>query len=217
MTNCLLFDCDGTLVDSERLCCVGLVDSLKELRVTLDPDELVLRFRGWKLAKILDHLQSEHSVVLPEGFVAAYRKRVSELFEDELKPVQDIESVLDQLDYPKAVVSSGPREKIEQALRICNLSKYFQGNIYSSYEIGAWKPDPRVYEFAAQRMGYPSAECSVVEDGLVGVEAGVKAGMRTYFYNTHHEPCDWPEVVSFKSMTELPTLIAHKNGVFPVK
>lgn len=209
MTNCLLFDCDGTLVDSERLCNVGLVVSFKELGVTLDADELVLRFRGWKLAKILELLQGEHSVVLPDGFIAAYRERVSELFENELKPVQDIENALDQLDYPKAVVSSGPREKIEQALRVCKLSKYFQRNIYSSYEIGAWKPDPRVYEFAARNMGYHPTQCSVIDDGLVGVEAGVKAGMRTYFYNTHHDQCDWPGVVSFKSMAELPKLIAQ--------
>jgi len=205
---CLLFDCDGTLVDSEHLCNIGLVVLFKELGVTLDCDELVLRFRGWKLANILESLQHESSVVLPRDFVAIYRERVSELFEKELSPVKGIEYALDQLDYPKAVVSSGPREKIEQALKICKLSKYFEGNIFSSYEIGAWKPDPKIYEFAAQHMGYCPAECAVIEDGLVGVEASVKAGSKTYFYNIYQDQCEWPGVVSFKSMSELPALIA---------
>lgn len=211
MTKCLLFDCDGTLVDSERLCNVGLVTAFKELRIVLDADELVLRFRGWKLADILNLLQEENSVVIPHNFVAAYRETVAELFEKELKPVQGIENALESLEYPKAVVSSGPRHKVEQALRLCRLTKYFGGNIYSSYEVGAWKPDPRIYEFAAQVMGYTPAECVAIEDGLVGVEAGVRAGMKTYFYNVHQEKCDWPGVVQFDAMSELPKLIAHNK------
>lgn len=212
MTKCLLFDCDGTLVDSERLCNLGLAVKFMEMGVTLDADELVLRFRGWKLARILDLLQQENSVVLPDNFVATYREKVSELFEKELKPVQGIETALEQLDYPKAVVSSGPRHKIEQALRICKLTKYFDTNIYSSYEVGAWKPDPKIYEFAAQDMGYAPEECAAIEDGIVGVEAAVKAGIRTYFYNVRQNQCDWPGVISFQSMFELPELIEHYTG-----
>lgn len=209
MTQCLLFDCDGTLVDSERLCNIGLVIKFKELGVNLDADELVQRFRGWKLASILDLLQQEHSVRLPDHFVASYREKVAELFESELKPVPGIELALEGLDQPKAVVSSGPRHKIEQALRVCNLSQYFGGNIYSSYEVCVWKPDPEIYRFAARDMGFSSQECAVIDDGLVGVEAGAKAGIKTYFYNVFQETCTWPGVVSFTTMSDLPRLIEH--------
>ena len=211
MAKCLLFDCDGTLVDSERLCNVGLVAMFKELGIALDADELLLRFRGWKLANVLILLQEETSVTIPQNFVAGYREKVSMLFEKELKPVKGVENALEKLEYPKAVVSSGPKNKIEQALRLCNLTKYFSGNIYSSYEIGAWKPDPRIYEYAAQDMGYTPLECAVIEDGLVGVEAAVRAGMQTYFYNVHQEKCDWPGVVPFQAMSKLPALIAHNK------
>lgn len=211
MTKCLLFDCDGTLVDSERLCNIGLVVKFKELGVTLDADDLVSRFRGWKLSTILDLLQNENSVQIPNDFVDSYRQGVSELFEKELKPVDGIKDILEQLDFPKAVVSSGPRHKIEQALRVCGLTEYFDGNIYSSYEVGAWKPDPKNYDFSARDMGYAPSDCAAIEDGLVGVEAGVKAGIKTYFYNVYHEPCDWPEVIGFDSMYELPALISHNQ------
>jgi len=211
VTKCLLFDCDGTLVDSEHLCNVGLVVKFKELGVVLDADELVLRFRGWKLGRILDLLQRENSVVLPDNFVAAYREKVAELFEKELKPVQGIESALKKLDYPKAVVSSGPRSKVEQALKVCRLTEYFRGNIYSAYEIGAWKPDPRIYEYAAQDMGYAPSDCAAVEDGLVGVEASVAAGIRTYFYNPAQLKCDLAGVVCFGAMCELPEVVAHNK------
>lgn len=207
MIQCLLFDCDGTLVDSERLCNIALVLKFKELNITLDADELELRFKGQKLANILEQLQTEHSVSLPDGFVPAYRKLTNELLAKELKPIPGIINALDQLDYPKAVVSSAPRDRIELALNVCGLAKYFNGNIYSAYDIGIWKPDPGIYEFAAQHMGYSPTLCAVIEDSLVGVEAGVNAGAKTYFYNPHNDECNWPDVVSFQSMADLPTLL----------
>jgi beta-phosphoglucomutase-like phosphatase (HAD superfamily) len=126
MNPCILFDCDGTLVDSERLCNIALVLKFRELRVELDADELVIRFRGWKLAKILDVLTAEHGVLLPDDFIASYRNLVSELFETDLKPIEGVHSALDDLDFPKAVVSSGPLPKIKQALRVCGLDRYFE-------------------------------------------------------------------------------------------
>ena len=170
MAACLLFDCDGTLVDSERLCNVGLVRKFQQLDISLDADELVERFRGWKLARILADLEAEHGVALPTDFVPSYREIISQLFEAELKSVDGVEYALANLPQPKAVVSSGPQHKIRQALQICGLSKYFGVNLYSSYDVGIWKPEPGIYTEAAAGMGFDPRECAVIEDGLVGVE-----------------------------------------------
>lgn len=187
----------------------GLVLKFREFGVELDADELVIRFRGWKLARILDLLEQEHEITLPENFVDHYRAIVSQLFDTELKPIEHIEEALNNLDYPKAVVSSGPVHKIEQALRVCGLSNYFGSNIYSSYEVKIWKPDPGIYKYAAKDMGFSAEECIVIDDGPVGVEAGYKAGMRTLFYNRYNELCEFPSVVSFNSMKELPELVQN--------
>lgn len=207
MSNCLLFDCDGTLVDSERLCNIGLVRKFSEKNISLDADELVIRFRGWKLSLILETLAQEHFISIDDAFVPSYRAIVSELFETELKPVAGIEKALRALPHRKAVVSSGPLSKIQQALRVTGLSDYFESNLYSSYEVGIWKPDPRIYRHAAKDMGYAAKDCAVIDDGPVGVEAGSLAGMKTYFYNRYNEKCELPGVVPFKDMNELPNLI----------
>jgi HAD superfamily hydrolase (TIGR01509 family) len=212
MKKCILFDCDGTLVDSERLCNVALVVKLRDFRIELDADELVIRFRGWKLARILDVLSREHNLLLPENFVADYRQLVSQLFENELKPIEGIHAALDKLDQAKAVVSSGPLPKIKQALRVCGLERYFGGNIYSSYEVGIWKPDPGIYAYAAKDMGYSVNDCVVVDDGPVGIEAGLKAGIHTLFYNRFNEACEFEGAVSFHSMIELPPLVMGDNA-----
>jgi HAD superfamily hydrolase (TIGR01509 family) len=182
MNQCLLFDCDGTLVDSEWLCNLGLVIQFKELGVSLDVDELLIRFRGWKLARILEILSMENHLALNDDFIPAYRAVVARLFVSDLKPINGVLEMLRNTSRVKAVVSSGPLNKIKHALGICGLSSYFGPHLYSSYEVGIWKPDPGIYQFAAKDMGFAATDCIVVEDGLVGVEAGVKAGMQTYFY-----------------------------------
>ncbi len=207
MNTCLLFDCDGTLVDSERLCNIGLVKMFKEYGVALELEEMVKEFKGFRLSTILEILSVRYELNLPSEFIPKYRLLVEGLFNLELKPIEGIEFALENLKHTKAVVSSGPREKILHALSICNLSKYFGSNIFSSYEIGIWKPDPEIYLHAARSLGYLNSNCIVIEDGIVGIEAGVKAGMRTLFYNPYSENCPYSSVESFKSMKELPTIV----------
>lgn len=213
MTKCLLFDCDGTLVDSERLGFIGLVTKVSDQGVHLDPDELVTRFRGWELAKIFEVLKTEHPIKFDVNFVPAYRAIVTQLFEKELRPIKDIDYALRNLPQPKAVVSSGPLAKIQQALRVTGLAKYFGENLYSSYEVGVWKPDPEIYNHAARDMGFKNSECVVIDDGLVGVEAGCKAGISTYYYNRYNEESHFPEAISFNSMKDLPALITSPRKV----
>lgn len=207
MNQCLLFDCDGTLVDSEWLCNLGLVIQFKALGVSLDVDELVIRFRGLKLARILEILSMEHHLVLRDDFIPAYRAVVAGLFVTDLKPVAGVIEILKNMQQVKAVVSNGPLNKIKQALDICGLSSFFGSHLYSAYDVGIWKPDPGIYQFAAQDMGFDIADCIVVEDGLVGAEAGFKAGIQTYFYNCFNESCPFDGVIHFNSMQVLPELI----------
>ena len=207
MNQCLLFDCDGTLIDSEWLCNLGLVIQFKALGVSLDVDELVIRFRGWKLARILETLSIEHHLVLADDFIPAYRAVVAGLFVTDLKPVAGVLEILKNMPQAKAVVSNGPLNKIKQALDICGLSSFFGPHLYSAYDLGIWKPDPGIYQFVAQDMGFGIQDCIVVEDGLVGVEAGFKAGIQTYFYNSFNESCPFDGVIHFNSMQALPELI----------
>ena len=190
--DCLLFDCDGTLVDSERIGNLGLVVLFRELGVELDADELVARFRGWQLAKMLETISREEGVAIPGDFLPQYRKTVLEMFERDLRPIEGVHSALSRLPHPKAVVSSGPLPKIVQALRCCDLSHYFGENLISAYEVGIWKPDPGLYLHAARHMGVPASRCRVVEDSLLGVEAAVGARCNASFLTLAKNPARSP-------------------------
>jgi HAD superfamily hydrolase (TIGR01509 family) len=191
MIKCIIFDCDGTLVDSEFLCNLALEIKLRDYGVKSSATDLVERFRGVKLTFILEAMEREHCIKLKDGFEQSYRALVNDLFEQRLQPCQGVHDVLNDLrDYPKCVASSGPLNKINNALSITNLSAHFNGNIFSAHEVKSWKPDPGLFLHAAQQMGFKPDECVVVEDSEVGITAAKSAGMKAILYDPHkiHDP-----------------------------
>lgn len=207
---CLIFDCDGTLVDSELLGHRALATRLREIGVEEDAEDLSQRYRGFKLQTLLDDLRTRHRIELPESFVADYRSLLTALFESELQAVPHVKDALTQLSQAKCVASSGPRAKIAQALRVAGLAGHFGANLFSSYEVGSWKPEPGIFLAAAQGMGFAPEDCIVIEDSPVGIEAAKAAKMRAFWFDPGRErPYDVEAgVTAFGDMAELPTLLA---------
>lgn len=203
MIRCVIFDCDGTLVDSEYLCNLGLELKLKEIGIVESAEDMMVRFQGWKLATILESLETKHNVKFDDSFSLSYRSLVDELFEKELKPCIGVEKAIQQLDFKKCVASSGPINKIEKALSTTGLLNYFNGNLFSSYEIGSWKPDPDIFLYAAKMMGFKPDECGVVEDSPVGIEAAKAAGMHAVLYDPNNKHMDLNCTAVISDMMEL--------------
>jgi HAD superfamily hydrolase (TIGR01509 family) len=206
MIKCVIFDCDGTLVDSEYLCNLALEINLAQLGIQESAISLMERYRGWKLSKIFDELEAIHSVKLNES---KYRSLVAELFDRELKPIEGVSEALSKIQQVKCVASSAPLDKIEQALRVTNLSSFFGSHIFSSYIVKSWKPDPHLFLYAAQAMNFHPEECAVIEDSEVGLIAATKAGMQTYFFNPQNLECKINDVISFDRMIDLPSFFVN--------
>ena len=214
MIRCLIFDCDGTLVDSEYLCNLGLAIKLQEYDINEQPIELMRCFRGWKLANIIQQLEFKHCRKFDSDFVSTYRIIVSNLFKTELKPVAGIEQALSNIDLPKCVASSAPIQKIEEALKVTNLSKYFSRSIFSSYNINSWKPEPDIFLHAAKNMGYAPENCAVIEDSHLGIEAALAAKMTAIFYNPNSEPVNHKGVSSLVSMYQLTEMVKELRSSY---
>lgn len=216
MTECIIFDCDGTLVDSEHLSNLALEIKLKEYGVESHAHEMLVKYRGAKLSTILESLASEHQIKFGEDFIPSYRQLVSKLFEEHLLPCDGVVELLDNLNLAVCVASSGPIKKIEQALSITGLSKYFDGNIFSSYQINSWKPAPEIFYHAAKEMGFKPSQCVVVEDSEVGIKAAISAGMFAIHYNPHYLKSNLHNIVSISDMRSLQKVLAShratKNG-----
>ena len=176
----IIFDCDGTLVDSELIGNQVIVESVAELGLHLTLAEALHHFVGRKMADTIAIIEQMLDKPLPEQFLSELRHRMNEAFETRLQPFDGVHDLLQALKMPVCVASNGPHEKMQVSLGVTGLLPYFEGRIFSGYDCGSWKPEPGLFLHAAQSMGVAPEACAVVEDSLYGVQAGVAAGMSVF-------------------------------------
>ena len=206
----VIFDCDGVLVDSEGLGCGVVVEMMQELGYTMEFDAAVAFFKGRKMAECVVDIERLLARLVPEGFVPEFRARSAEAFRRELKAIPGIAQALDEISGPTCVASSGPMEKIRLSLGLTGLLPRFEGRLFSAYDVGIWKPEPGLFLHAAKAMGVAPGDCTVVEDSVPGVQAGIAAGMRVFGYA--HTDAEVAVLTGagarvFRSMAELPGLL----------
>jgi HAD superfamily hydrolase (TIGR01509 family) len=178
----VIFDCDGTLVDSERLAAGLLRDILKEHNVSLSLDEVLQRFSGVQFALCMEDLCRDFPGLPNIEIVNTFRVRTLPLLRERLKEMPGAVEFVRGLELPKCVASNGPRSKIETCLSTVGLLDVFHGLIVSAYEVDAWKPSPVLIEHAAELLGLQPEECLLVEDSIPGVQAGLGAGAQVAGY-----------------------------------
>ncbi|EKO3803679.1 HAD-IA family hydrolase [Vibrio harveyi] len=188
LIKCVIFDCDGTLIDSERLCIQAQVDVLESVGVEVEYQWLKQNYQGTKIDHILGNLIEDKSLLELGGLnqlIARYRARCNQLFSEELVPIEGVIEVLDTLLEKQILIciaSNAPHEKMDITLPLTNLAHYFDGRVYSAYDAKKWKPDPGLIHFVMDKMSVTSEECLFIDDSLVGIEAGVKAGVKTLYF-----------------------------------
>ncbi len=197
----VIFDCDGTLVDSERLGNEVLVEYVDQFGIRLTVDDALARFRGTHMAVCVEQLELLRGEPLPASFVVDLRERMAAAFGKRLQPIEGALNLVRSLTVPFCVASSGPRAKIELSLSLTGLLSYFVDRIFSSYELQAWKPSPDLFMHAARAMDAEPARCAVIEDSLPGIQAGLAAGMQVFALQRHGVDPRIPEEVTV--ITEL--------------
>ena len=178
----VIFDCDGVLVDSERLTHQVVVDMLAEQGVALGFDEAVDRFIGMSMANGLVQLTALLGGTLPADFLPEMGRRTRAAFRAGLVAVPGVEAVLDGLQRPFCVASNGNHAKVNFTLGHTGLLPRFMGHatarIFTADDVAHPKPAPDVFLLAARTLGALPAHTTVVEDTPTGVAAARAAGMR---------------------------------------
>lgn len=178
----IIFDCDGVLVETEPIAIKVLVECLEDIGIDIDFQQALYDCRGGNLNDHLLRYSTAYKVDVPENFVADFRERMYVRFEDGVNAVPGVKEIMKELQLPFSVASNGPMKKMEVTLQMAGLYDYFQGQIYSAYDVGAWKPDPKIYLIVAERMGLDPSKCLVIEDSAPGIQAGLDAGMQVWAY-----------------------------------
>lgn len=214
----VIFDCDGVLVDSEPLSMKIDVEILAENGVVMSEAEAHQRFVGKTFAAMLDEIRRDFGVSFPADASEQKDLRLLQLYARELKVVEGVLPALEAL-MPQhfSVASNSPFERVEAALRITLLTRFFGNRITTFEHVARGKPEPDVFIEAARRAGYAPEDCIVIEDSVTGVTAAHRAGCRVLgFTGTHPHPQEQAgkllaagAATTFHAMRDLPGLVAE--------
>ena len=199
----VIFDCDGVLVDSEPTSNRVLAEVLTEIGLPTTTEESMAAYMGKSWVSILELIEERLGRPTPADLTAIYRERCDTALAT-VQPVDGILEVLDAIDLPSCVASSGPHAKMAVTLGVTGLLERFEGRIFSAADLpdGRGKPAPDLFLHAAREMGFDPATTAVVEDSAPGCEAGRAAGMRVFAYRL-----DADGAHRFEHMRELPALL----------
>jgi beta-phosphoglucomutase-like phosphatase (HAD superfamily) len=176
---CLVFDWDGTLVDTSRANYLALSEALSGHGVALDEDWYNRR-TGMSTDSMIDKWLTERGMRVHVP-LADLSKRRDEIFLRTAAAVRPIEPVLRVARryaglLPLAVASGGTRVVIEPTMRMMGLDRLFDV-LVTREDAAHGKPDPEIFLLAASRVGVRPEQCLVYEDSDEGVQAARVAGM----------------------------------------
>jgi HAD superfamily hydrolase (TIGR01509 family) len=211
----VIFDCDGVLIDSERLTIKADVEMLHELGWPLSEAEVIERFVGRSDRETAAAIEAHLGRKLPSGWHEQAKQRYRRVFAAELTPVPGVLEALQEISLPSCIASSGSHEHLRYTLGLTGLYERFAGRIFSAEEVVAGKPAPDLFLHAAGQMATAPTDCVVVEDSRAGVHGARAAGMRVLAFAgglTPAELLDGPDTIVFEDMRELPRLLDECRG-----
>jgi beta-phosphoglucomutase len=171
---------DGTLVDTADLHFQAWEAACREHGRAFTRADFAATF-GQRNPEIIRKLFGER---FDDGEIAALGNRKEVLYRAaaergvELLPgVHNLLEDLHRAGFVQAIGSSAPRANLELILRLTGIERFF-GAAIGSEETQRGKPDPQVFQVAAQRLGVPPSRCVVLEDAVAGVQAARAGGMK---------------------------------------
>lgn len=182
--NCLLFDLDGTLIDSRD----DLADSvnlmLSELNLANLPSETIYNFIGEGVFNLVNRsisasLNRESDVDFSESGVEIFRPIYAENCLIKTKLYDGVKETLNKLsDFPKAVITNKPHDFSVKILEGLGIAQHFS-LVVGGDSFPERKPSPVPLLHAAEKFGFSAEECLMIGDSWVDIEAGKNARMKT--------------------------------------
>ena len=207
----IIFDCDGVVVDSERIVHEVFNEFLRKLGVDLPPAQVHEQFLGLTLADCMRIVADLTRRPVPAGALDEYRSRRDQVLRERVQPVEGIREVLEHLEVPYCIASSGDHAKMCATLGATNLLPLFAGKLFSATEVERGKPAPDVFLYAAARMRAVPARTAVVEDSVNGIAAARAAGMTAFGFaglTPVERLAEAGAEVTFTHMRDLPALLS---------
>jgi HAD superfamily hydrolase (TIGR01509 family) len=205
----VLFDLDGTLVDSQDAEALAMQCFTRQLGGTILAADIADLVAGRCMQEAIDMLCAHIGVDPPADALPRVRQLAEYFLERRLRCVPGVSTALSRIELPKFVVSNSPVDMIEDRLSRTKLLHHFPGAHFSAYEYHTWKPAPDLYLAAMRHLELDEDSAIAVEDSRVGVQAAIEAGLRVYWYQPAFpgSNCWIGRVRLFGQMSALPAML----------
>lgn len=174
----VLFDNDGTIVDSEIIAVRTSMGLLRTYGLQISEQEYSRRFPGLLERDIVAIVGEEYGIRVPDDYFDQLRALHIAAFDTELRAIAGMPTIFRKLKTPKSMVSNGSVRHVERCLRRVRLRAALDGHIFSAEHVERPKPHPDVYHHALEKLQLQPADILVVEDSPTGVVAAKQAGLR---------------------------------------
>ncbi len=177
-----IFDCDGTLANTMPLHLRAWNHGLEQAGAPLRLDATgFMSVAGMAQRQTIEHWNATHSLQIDAEIVMQAKQDYFMRHQPEIGPIDPVVTFARQCresGAAVAVASGGGREDVLRTLYIIGLEGFFPV-VVTADEVERAKPAPDLFLAAAQQLGFPPAECLVLEDSLLGIEAANLAGMNS--------------------------------------
>ena len=174
----IIFDFDGVLVDSEILVAKAFSKYMQEIGIKTNEKEFA-NLAGKKTVEVIDILSEKYSLKDKQKFFDDIMNIASNIYKKELKTVVGVEEFLKKSKHNLYIGSNSMKNRILDGLKRVGLEKYFNPNhIYSFDLVDNPKPHPDIYLKAVNDNDLIIDETIIIEDSVVGVNAGKNANIK---------------------------------------
>lgn len=220
----VIFDCDGTLIDSEIIAAAIDAEAMGRLGLTITAAEFALRFTGMPHREMWRIIQADYGRPLPAGFMEELREVSVRRFAEELRVIEgvhDAVAAVDGIGLKRCIASSTELPSLKRNLTTTGLIDVFDPHVFSASQCARGKPAPDVFLYAASQMGADPTDCLVIEDSVNGVTAARRAGMPVIGFTGGAHADDGladrlgraGAAAVLSGMAELPRIVAAHFGV----
>ena len=174
----IIFDFDGVLVDSETIVLKAFSKYMQECRIKTNEKELA-NLVGKPTIVVIDILSEKYFPENKKKFSDYIMNIASNIYKKELKKIVGVEEFLEKSKHNLYIGSNSLKDRILDGLKRVGLEKYFNSNqIYSLDLVDNPKPHPDIYLKAVNDNDLIINETIIIEDSVVGVQAGQDANVK---------------------------------------
>ncbi len=217
---CIIFDCDGVLIDSEVISAQVMIEELAQENIEIDFEHFQKYFLGRGFVKVAADIRANYGHLISSDFESRYRAKLMDAFTQDLRPMPGIRDLLEQLSLPYCVATSSSPTRVEHSLKLTGLEHFFDNHVFTASQVKNGKPAPDLFLFAAAQMGVSPSDCLIIEDSETGLAAAFRAHIPVWHFtggshlrgDIHPHQSSTPQIPTFDNWALFPDMLAQATS-----